>query len=194
MKKIMIEPFSDATDQSSFFWCCALVGTGMFILQFLLSFVSDLDNEASNGDAGADSVKFKWVSKQAITGFLMMFGWSALTCQNQFNLPKGMTLMISVVAGLVTVFLIGFIFKTARKLHSSGSIFSLEDIIGKEAVVYQRIPSDGIGKISVSLHQMTHEVDAISDNGEELPSFVTVRIVKKASSDAVIVTQIKQEE
>jgi hypothetical protein len=193
----MIENFSKFTnviDQSPLFWSCAILGTGMFILQFLLSFVGDIDNEASSGDTETDSVKFKWVSKQAITGFLMMFGWSALTCQNQFNLSKSITLMISAAAGLVTVFVIGFIFKNARRLHSSGSVFSLEDIIGKEAMVYQRISKDGIGKISVSLHQMTHEVDAMSDNGEEISSFVTVRIVKQASNDAVIVTQIKQKE
>lgn len=193
----MIENFSKFTNginQSPFFWCCALLGTGMFILQFLLSFVGDTDNEALNGGTETDSINFKWVSKQAITGFLMMFGWSALTCQNQFNLSKSITLMISAAAGLVMVFVIGFIFRSAGKLHSSGNIFSLEEIVGKEAMVYQRIPKDGIGKISVSLHQMTHEVDAMSDNGEEFPSFITVRIVKKANSDTVIVTQIKQKE
>ena len=191
----MIEHFSkfkDAMNQSPFFWSCALLGSSMFIIQLLLSFVGDLDNETLNGDAEIDSVKVKWVSKQAITGFLMMFGWSALTCQKQFNLSKTMTLIIAVAVGMVTVFVISFIFKLARKLHSSGNVFNLEDTVGKEAMVYQRIPKDGIGKISLSLHHMTHEIDAMSDNNEELPSFISVRIIKKESDDVVIVTQIKQ--
>jgi hypothetical protein len=193
----MIENFSKFTDminQNPLYWCCALLGSGLFILQFLLSFVGDFDNEAPQGDGETDSVKFKWVSKQAITGFLMMFGWSALTCQNQFGLSKSITLIISATAGLLTVFVIGFIFKNAKRLHSSGSVFTLENIVGKEAMVYHRIPKNGIGKISISLHQMTHEVDALSDDGEEILSFVPVRIVKQASIDSVIVTQINQKE
>jgi len=164
----------------------------MFIIQLLLCFVGDFDSEAVNGDAEMDSDKVKWASKQAITGFLMMFGWSALTCQKQFNLSTTMTLIIAVAVGMVTVFVIGFIFKMARKLHSSGNVFRLEDTIGKEATVYQRIPKDGIGKISLSLHDMTREIDAMSHNGDEIASFVCVRIVKKSSDDVVIVTQIKQ--
>ncbi len=191
----MIEHFSkfiDVMNQNPFFWSCALLGSGMFIIQLLLSFVGDFDNEASHGDAEIDTVKVKWISKQAITGFLMMFGWSALTCQRQFNLSRAMTLIIAAAAGIVTVFVIGFIFKMARKLHSSGNVFRLDDTIGKEAMVYQRIPKDGIGKISLAHHQITHEIDAMSDNGDELPSFISVRILKKASDDVVIVSQIKQ--
>lgn len=184
--------FTNAMNQSPFFWSCALLGSGMFLIQLLLSFVGGLDSEAPHGDAEMDSVKVKWMSKQAITGFLMMFGWSALTCQRQFNLSMAMTLIIAVAVGIVTVFIIGFIFKMARKLHSSGNVFRLDDAIGKEAMVYQRIPKDGVGKISLSLHHMTHEIDAMSDNGDELPSFISVRILKKASEDLVIVSQIKQ--
>lgn len=166
--------FKDLAAQSPFFWFCALLGSGLFLLQFLLSFFGGLDE-----DSDADGLKIKWLSKQGITGFLMMFGWSALTCQNQFHLPLTLTLPIAIASGAVTVFVTGLIFKMARKLHSPGTIFNLDDAIGKEATVYQRIPKNGIGKISLSLNQMTHEIDAVTENGEEIPSFAPVRILKK---------------
>jgi hypothetical protein len=117
----------------------------------------------------------------------MMFGWAALTCQNQFHLPRSATLSIAIAAGIVTVLVTGCIFKMARKLHSSGTVFALDDAIGKEAVVYQRIPRAGIGKISISLHHLTHEIDAMSLDDEDIPSFTAVRVVKKASDSVVVV-------
>lgn len=182
--------FRDLVNQESFYWFCALLGSGLYLIQLLLTLLGNADNEGLDG-AEVDAVNVKWLSKQAITGFLMMFGWSALTCQNQFNLPRSATLAIALAVGVVTVIVTGFLFKMARKLHSPGTVFALEDAIGKEAVVYQRIPKGGIGKISISLHQLTHEIDARAENDEDIPSFAFVRVIKK-SDNTLIVTPIKQ--
>jgi hypothetical protein len=180
--------FKDLINQNTLFWFCALLGSGMFIIQFLLTLLGNIDH-ADSGDTELNTIHFKWMSKQALTGFLMMFGWSALACQHQFSLPRSITLVIALVAGVVTAVINGFIFKMARKLHSPGSVFRLEDTVGKEATVYLRIPKGGVGKISISLHQITHEVDAMAQNEEELPSFTPVRVVKKADDKTVIVIQ-----
>ena len=187
----MFENLMDLINQDHLFWFCALSGSGMFIIQFLLSLLGNADHEVLNSTE-IDTVQVKWLSKQAITGFFMMFGWAALTCQNQFNLPRSATLAIALAAGTVTILVTGFLFKMARKLHSSGTVFTLEDAVGKEAVVYQRIPKGGIGKISISLHHMTHEIDAASLNDEELPSFALVRVINKTNDNTLIVTLIKQ--
>jgi hypothetical protein len=39
---------------------------------------------------------------------------------------------------------------------------------------------------------MTHEIDAASQNGEEIPSFASVRVIQKANDNTLIVTRIKQ--
>ncbi|HSW86744.1 MAG TPA: hypothetical protein VLG49_04495 [Rhabdochlamydiaceae bacterium] len=167
-------------------WFCALAGTGMFIIQFLLNFFS-LDGDETNDDSGT----FTWLSKHTITVFLMMFGWTGLTCIKQFELPATATALISLAAGSISIFITGFIFKMARKMRSPGTVFRIEDAIGKEATIYQRIPKDGIGKISVSIHQLTHEIDAVSSHHEELASFTSVQIIKKADEKTVVVVPIK---
>jgi membrane protein implicated in regulation of membrane protease activity len=185
----MIEHFMEfkkLIDQNSIFWFCALLGTGMFIIQFLLSIFGSSDHGDLEGSE-VDAAKIKGLSIQAITGFLMMFGWTALACHNQFHLPSAASLAIASTIGMATVVTNGFIFKIARKLHSSGSTFRLEATIGKEAVVYQRISKGGTGKISISLHDMTYEIDAASQNGEEIPSFASVRIIQKADDNTLIV-------
>lgn len=187
----VLTKFKGLINQDSLFWFCALLGSGMFIIQFLLSLFGIADHELPESSE-ADTVSFKWLSKQAITGFLMMFGWSALTCQNQFNLPKSATLAIALAVGIVTILVSGLLFRVTGKLNSQGTIFTLEDAIGKEAVVYQLIPRGGIGKITISLHDMTHEIEAMSLNDEDIPSFSSVRVIKKAGDNTLIVTPIKQ--
>jgi len=167
------------------FWFCALAGSGMFVIQFILFFAGlSIDDDSSSQD-------FKWISKQALTGFLMMFGWVGLACKKELGLTPLYSMALAVGAGVLSMIVTGAIFNFARKLRSTGSIFQLQDAIGKEASVYQRIPKGGAGKISVSLNEMTHEIDAISHDGEEVDSFTQVQIIKKADERTVIVVPIK---
>lgn len=179
-------------NKDSFFWFCALAGTGMFAIQFILSLFS-MDSDHAMDDPGGelDANTFKWLSKHAITGFIMMFGWAGLTCIKEFELPILATISISLAAGVLSIFVTGLIFKTARKLRSSGMVFRIDDAIGKEATIYQKIPKNGVGKITVSLNHFTHELDAVSTYHEDLPSFTSVHIIKKADEKTVVVVPTK---
>lgn len=178
----------------SIFWFCALAGSGMFLIQFIINLFGYIDqnnfdvNESPDTSSDStDARKFKWFSMQAITGFLMMFGWTAITCQSEFDFQTISTIIISIISGILTALIICSIFKYAKKLESSGSSYRIEESIGKEAYVYQNIPKDGIGKISISLQNFTHEIDAISHNSEELSSFTRVKILEKKNDNTVIV-------
>lgn len=183
--------FNELIKSGSIFWFCALAGTGMFFIQFIMNIFGVVDQgDADFPEAGQDSSdtrNFRWFSMQAITGFLMMFGWTAITCQNEFGLQNFPTIGISFSVGMLAALIIRSIFKLAKMLHSSGSTYRIEDAIGKEAYVYQAIPKDGIGKISVSLQHLTHEIDAISHDSEELSSFTRVKIIEKKDDNTVVV-------
>lgn len=182
----------------SVFWFCALAGSGMVIIQFILNLLgaTDQDNFDMSAEASGnthdtpDIRKFKWLSLQAITGFLMMFGWTAITCQNQFHLSIAPTVSISISAGLFAAIVIRSIFKLAKKLKSPGSVYRIEDAIGKEAYIYQSIPKGGMGKISMSLNHLTYEIDAVSNHPEDLPSFVRVKVIEKKDNNIVVVTPL----
>lgn len=183
---------NDFISKDYLFWFCALFGSGLFVIQFLLSFISgqshdDVDIAGEDVDSG----NFKWISKHAITGFLMMFGWVGLTCRNEFNISSLYSFLLSFLSGIITMFFTSLVFRGANKLQSSGTIFTLDDAIGKHATIYQRIPKGGIGKISISLHNFTHEIDAISDHPEDLQSFTSVQIIKKSDDKTVLVVPIQ---
>jgi hypothetical protein len=182
----------EIVNNDSIFWFCALLGSGLFIIQFSLNlFGGDSHDDIDDGAGEIDSGKFKWLSKQGLTGFLMMFGFVGLTCRNEFELSGLSSIMISFAGGLTAIFITGLIFRGASKLRSSGTVFRIEDTIGKEATIYQRIPKNGIGKISVSLNNFTHEIDAMTNYTEDLPSFTHVQIIKKADDNTVLVIPIK---
>ena len=173
-------------DSNSVFWFCALAGSGLFVIQFLINLVG-----GSGTDSGADDLKqFKWLSIQAVTGFLMIFGWSAISCQQEFNQPLLLTIGISFAFGLFAAFAIHFLVKLSQRLQSSGNVYRMEEAIGMEAYVYQRIPKGGMGKVSLSLHQLTFEMDAISDQDRDIESFSRVKVVDRAGDQTLIVTPI----
>ena len=168
-------------EKEDLFWFCALSGSGLFLIQFVLFFIgADAEDDSS-------SQNFKWLSKQTVTGFLMMFGWAGLACKKELGLTPLSSTAIAIAAGAVAMLISGAIFNFARKLRSTGTVFRLQDAIGKEASVYQRIPKGSAGKVSLSLHDVTHEIDAISLNGEEIDSFTQVQIIKKADERTVVV-------
>jgi hypothetical protein len=149
------------------------------------------DHDVVDDHGHFDAQNFKWLTKQTVTGFLMFFGWVGLTCKKEFALSPTYSAVFAVVGGLIAVVVTAFIFKMAKKLRSSGAVFRIEDAIGKDAFVYQRIPKNGIGKISISLHNHTHEIDAMSMTHEEISSFTQVQIVKKMDDKIVIVAPHK---
>jgi hypothetical protein len=177
--------------KDTFFWFFALAGSGMFAIQFLLTLFGLTDHHdhdiADDVHGHADTHGFKWITKQTLTGFMMFFGWVGLTCRKEFFFSNIASAAWGCAGGLIAVFVTALIFKMAKKLHSRGTVFKIEDAVGKEAVVYQRIPKKGSGKISLSLHHQTYEIDAVSAAQEEIASFSQVHIIKKEDDRTVSV-------
>lgn len=180
----ILHKFNALTGDDPIFWFCALAGSGMFIIQFILTLFG-ADHE------DMDSTGLRLLSKQALSGFLMMFGWVGLTCKKEFHVSELTSALLACVAGTAAMFISAYLFKYSKKLCSTGTIFKIEELIGKEATIYQRIPLGGVGKISVSLHQFTHEIEAISTAEEDLDSFTSVQIIEKVDEKTVIVIPLK---
>ena len=183
---------------SSIFWFCALLGTGLMAVQFIWMILgADHDHEldphempGSHSDTGDG--KFKWGLRQMITASIMMFGWIGLASHHQFNYSLLVSTFIALSGAFFSSLTIRLIFHISQKAHSTGSVFNIEQAVGKEAVVYQRIPEAGSGKISISIHQMTHEINAISLLGEEISSFTKVQVVKTSNETTVVVKTVKK--
>lgn len=168
-----------SSHELSIFTYAACIGTTIFFIQLILNFF---------GFGDEDEKLFKWLSIQSLAGFLMMFGLTGLTTSIELNWKTEWVALCSIGMGILTVYVTRKIFQGAKKLHSPGSVYRVEDMIGKEGFVYQRIPKDGIGKVTIQHNEMTYEVDA--ESNEEIHSFQRVQIIKTKDENRVVVIRI----
>ena len=179
-------------------WICALTGTLFFLIRVILLLVGgigaedmDMDGELSGDvhDSTHTDIAFKLVSFNSIGAFIMMFGWTGLTALVEFKLGTGLSLIIALLVGFVTMSITAYIFYWAFKLQSAGANFSIDDVVGKPAKVYQRIPEGGKGIIHVTVNGMLREIDAKSENGEAIDAFTNVQIEKVVGAGTVSVSK-----
>jgi hypothetical protein len=170
------------------FFYAALFGSCFSVIQTLLLLFGMHHDEASEG---GDESSFKWLSKQGITGFVMLFGWAGLTASMEFKLSSFLSISSALCAGIFALFTAGSIFKWAKKLRSPGSVFNIEEAVGKTAVVYQKIPVGGSGKISISLSGLSYEMEARSTEQQEIPSFTPVKVIYTHDLRTVVVQPLR---
>ncbi|CRX37912.1 hypothetical protein [Estrella lausannensis] len=182
-----IQQLNLLTSGDTLFLVAAFIGTGLFFIQLLFNAFGGGHSDDSNGEF--DTLQFKWLSKQAVTGFLMMFGWMGLTATHEFEFSLPSALGIALSGGALLLIITGSLFKGASKLHSPGSQFRIEDTLGKKGLLYQRIKDGNSGKVTVILNQMTYEIDALSETGEDIPSFTPVKITKINDDKTVVVAK-----
>lgn len=182
-----IQQLNTPMSGDTLFLVAAFIGTGLFLIQLLFT---AFGGSHSDSDAGEfDALKFKWLSKQAVTGFLMMFGWLGLTATKEFEFSLLSSLGIALSGGALLLIITGSLFKGASKLHSPGSQFQIQDTLGKKGLLYQRIQDGNSGKVTILLNNMTYEIDALSETGEDIPSFTPVKITKIEDDKTVVVAR-----
>lgn len=186
----------------------AICGSLFFLLRVMMVLVGGFgtgDLDAGHADGSLDShgdmphvqdshdteMAFKLVSLNSVAAFFMMFGWVGLAAYVQYKLGPSFSLIIATLFGGLTLVLTAFFFKWLMGLQSRGADFKMKDLIGLEAQVYQRIPAKGQGKIQVTCDGMLREIDARSEHGEEIESFVPVRVIGLMGATGVLVQRVK---
>ena len=167
------------------YWSLAIGGSVLFALRLIMmvfGFTSD-DHEMANSDD--QDGHFQLFTMHSLTGFAMMFGWVGLGCLQQTALGPGWSCIMALCAGISMLFVTKFIFSLTGKLTSKGSDFHIEEVVGKEAMVYQSIPEKGTGKIHVTVNDALRELLAVSKTGERIDSFQHVQIIRVLNDQTV---------
>ena len=73
----------------------------------------------------------------------------------------------------------------------SNSAVGIEASVGQIADVYLRIPAarSGRGKIQICIQGAAREINAVTDDFDEIQTGGTVRVLEKFNEDTVVVTQ-----
>lgn len=140
------------------FLIIALVTTGIFVIQFVLSiFVGEVDIDV-DVDTDIGSV----VSFKGLTHFGIGFGWYMYLAGN----TEIMSYAIGIAVGLFFVLAVWFLYKKAYQLQQVNYSESLEQLVGRECIIYFS-QKEGRYTVHTNRDGAMREVDVISESGKE---------------------------
>ena len=190
----MMDFFNSLEPMQKFFWTVACCASIVFIIQTIMTFIglgTDADVDAGPMDGAVDSMEDGSLSGvfsfRNLINFLLGYGWAGALLFD--SIEKGWLLqLVAIAVGLVFVMAFVFMFRQVMKLSHDGS-FKMQEAVGLKADVYLRIPAarSGRGKVQVSVKGSIHEIDAMTDNTEEIPTGGQVKIVKVLGDDLLLV-------
>lgn len=191
----MIEWLKSLSGLEVAYFIVACIGTLALLIQIIMMIVGaggdgdiDLDTD-TDADGEFDShtdTGLSLFTLKGLTAFFAIGGWTGMLMLS-YDIHVGISVAVSVVAGLAAYFVVWGLIRLMLKLQEDGTL-DYASAVGKEATVYVGIPANrgGRGKITLVLQGRYTELDAVTDEEERIPVDTSVEIVGKAG-DAFLV-------
>ncbi|HRE38094.1 MAG TPA: hypothetical protein PK977_01645 [Chitinophagaceae bacterium] len=180
------------TSMEKIFWGISLLFSALFLIQLVLSFIAG-DGDSSLGDAdeyisGDEGMGHQFFTIKNLIAFFTIFGWTGIACLKG-GMSKGIAIAIAVLAGSLVVIIMAFLFKSMSKLKQSGTL-QIKNAVGLIAETYLFIPPKrgGFGKVHVKVQGSLHELQAITDDEEQIATGKLVKITAVINDAVLLVT------
>jgi membrane protein implicated in regulation of membrane protease activity len=174
------------------YWSIALIASGIFIVLLILTFIGgefddtgDVDSDI-DGDTGID---FQFLSFKNLIGFFTIFGWTGIACLYE-GLSKGITIVVSIVAGLLMMTIMAALFYYLGKLNSSGSL-KIKNALNQVGEVYLTIGANRsrIGKVHINIQGGLRELEALTDETYDLHQGDIITVTQITGTGILIVNK-----
>ncbi len=169
-------------------WCIALLFSVLFVIQTIISLFigGDGDIDDSGSDGHGDAFQFFTIRNMII--FFTMFGWSGLAAYNA-GLGNAATIIIGLFAGIAMIAILYVFMRNANKLRNSGTL-QMKNTVDQIGETYLRIPAKrtGTGKIHVQVQGRLMELDAMTDDNEDIATGKPIQVVRTLNNSIVLVT------
>lgn len=192
----MKEFFEGLTSLEQTFWIIALIGSALFLIIFALTFIgggdSDMEADASDFETDDGGVGFQFFTFKGIVGFFTIFGWTGITCLNS-NLSTAITIIISTIAGIIMMVLTSLLFYWMHKLAESGTL-KMQNAVGVIGEVYLPIGAERstLGKVQIKVQGSLRELEAITDELEDLKTGTMVKVTEIVSAEILLVEKLSK--
>lgn len=180
------------------FTVCAIVGSVILVLQFLLTLIGLDDDNADIGEVGDDlelgdefvdahqgsSAIFGVLSFRSVVAAVALFGIGGRGALEAGFSPY-FSLVVAIALGAAALFLVAWLMRALYGLKSDGTV-RIQNCVGMPATVYLGIPGKkgGKGKVTVSIQNRTMEYAAITDE-DEIPTGAQVVVVGISGLDTL---------
>ncbi|MDR3272795.1 MAG: NfeD family protein [Flavobacteriaceae bacterium] len=191
----MIDFFNSLPSDMKIYWGIVVFSTLVFIIQSVLTFIgmdatdgTDADFEGSDLTGGEEP--FQLFTFRNLINFLLGFSWTGVAFSSVIE-NRTLLMALAIIIGILFIGIFFLIMKQMMKLAENNS-FKIDDTLNQIAEVYIPVPEKhaGKGKISISVHGAMHEIDAVTDDENRIPTGTTVRIVKIESPTLVTVKKM----
>jgi hypothetical protein len=177
------------------FWGISIIFSVLFFMQFILSLIGlDFDSDVdADFDTDVDShfsidASFTVLSVRSFIAFFTFFGWTGVLV-----LSSGANGLWAVgfgtLAGIVAMLVVGYMMYLFSRLQDDGSVFDPYEALDEVGTVYMRIPGaqQGSGKIQIKLQGSIKEIEAVTRDGELIPTGTAVRVIDILDEKIMIV-------
>lgn len=177
------------------YWIIALISGILFLVVLIGTFIggTDVDMDAVDMDVDSDTgIGFQFFTFKNMVGFFTLFAWSGIACINS-GYSNTLTIIISIVCGLAMMLLMGWLFYFMSKQTESGTL-KVTNAIGKIGEVYLTIGKErsSIGKVHIKVQGALRELDAVTDDDEDLIHGNVVQVVNIVSDELLLVEKLKK--
>ncbi|MEM9143531.1 MAG: hypothetical protein AAGA86_11130 [Bacteroidota bacterium] len=176
------------------YWTVALIASVILSVLLVITLFGGDADDMDGGDVDTDiegdyGIGFQFLSFKNLMGFLTIFGWSGIACLDG-GLSKGLTIFISVGCGLLMMLAMASLFYYLGKLQSSGTL-RLKNALNQVGEVYLTIGArrSGMGKVSITVQGTLREMEALTDEGQDLILGNVVR-VKDITDNGILIVEL----
>ncbi len=174
------------------YWGLAIPFTLIFIIQMILTFIggevdaggdTDFDVE---GDVG---VGFQFFTLKNFIGFFTIFSWAGIASLDS-GYSTEVSLIISTVGGLIMMTVMAAMFYFFSKLTDDGTM-NINNAKGGVGEVYLKIQGGrgNIGKVLIKVQGSLRELEAITDDEEDLPMGAVVNVKDVINDNMLLVSK-----
>ena len=181
------------TMTQAIYWGIAIISSVVLVILLTLNlFVGDLDADAIDTDMEVDTdagIGFQFISLKNIVGFFTVFGWTGLAMiDRDFSLIA--TILVSTLAGLLMMVVMASIFYFMMKLAEDGTL-NMKNAVGRHGEVYLIVPGGrrGMGKVQINVQGSLRELDAMTDEEEDLSSNTIVKVLEIIDDHILLVSR-----
>jgi membrane protein implicated in regulation of membrane protease activity len=174
------------------YWCIAIPFTIFFLGQLIMSFMGggdapdDLPDSEVTGDHG---ISFQFLTLKNLVGFFAIFAWTGIACLDG-GLSVGLSLLISVMAGLLMMALMAGLFYMMGRMNADGTM-KIQKAVGQVGSVYIPIQANrkGMGQVQVTVMGSLRTLDAVTDDENDLPTGKVITVSQVINGNILLVTE-----
>lgn len=191
----MTEWFATMSLLTKFYWITALISSLLFLIQLITTLVGgDAGDDISDIDTDMDAdtgIGLQFITVKNLISFFTIFGWSGIACI-EYELSTPLTIVISIISGLIMMTVMAAMFYYMRKLNDSGTM-EYTNAIGAVGEVYLTIGAkrSRMGKVHVRIQGALRELEAMSDEDADLKSGSVIKVKNVTENGILIVEQLK---